>query len=464
MFPERISTMSGRKRKILILAGWLCIWQAVSFMCGNSILMVGPLETVGALIKNGLEPRFWQTVLASFARIMEGLMAGIVAGVLLAGVSYRCKIAEEIFQPVMTLVKAVPVASFTVLLLIWWGSAHLSTGICLLVVLPQIYVNTLAGLKNTDKRLLEMAKVYKLPAWNRFFYIYRPALRPFLESGLKIAIGLAWKSGVAAEVIGTPDFSIGERLYMSKIYLDTAGVLAWTAVTILLSVLTEKILGELLKKAWCYQPACRKPVSCQRKNSRQEKSRQESSPQESSHQENDGICLSARNLWKSYDREPVVQDFNREYRIGECCYYTTPSGSGKTTLFRLLAGLEQPDRGKISGSENVAMMFQEDRLCREYSAVKNVEMVTGDSRAAREALERLLPAEVLDQPVSQLSGGMCRRVALVRAMEAETCCCLLDEPYTGLDRENMCRAAEYIKEKGQDKALLIATHSRIEEN
>lgn len=78
------------------------------------------------------------------------------------------------------------------------------------------------------------------------FYIYRPALRPFLDSGMKISLGMCWKSGVAAEVIGMPDFSIGGRIYLSKVYLDTAGVLAWTAVVIVLSALFEKLVRRLL--------------------------------------------------------------------------------------------------------------------------------------------------------------------------------------------------------------------------
>lgn len=438
--------MFRNKRKILILAGWLCIWQIVSLICDNSILIVGPVETAATLIQNGVELQFWQTVLTSFARILGGLAAGVVVGVLLAVVSYRYSIIEEILQPFMTLIKAVPVASFAVLLLIWWGASHLSIGICLMVVLPQIYVNTLAGLKNTDVRLLEMAKVYKMPLWNRFFYIYRPALRPFLESGLKVAIGMAWKSGVAAEVIGTPDFSIGERLYMSKIYLDTAGVLAWTAVTILLSVMTEKLFEKMLAGVWRLEPACLKQK------------------QRVAVCEENGICLTAHNLRKSYGKEPIIQDFSQEYMTGETYYYTTPSGSGKTTLFRLLAGVERPDSGQVCGSENAVLMFQENRLCGEYSAVKNVEMVTGNAQTAREALEKLLPAETLDQPVNQLSGGMCRRVALVRAMEADSRCCMLDEPFTGLDRENADKAAEYIKEKGKNKAILIATHTNIWKN
>ena len=105
---------------------------------------------------------------------------------------------------------------------------------------------------------------------------------------------------------------------------------------------------------------------------------------------------------------------------------TEPSGSGKTTLLRILAGLTPPDRGSLSASPLCSMVFQEDRLCEEYSGLKNVELVTGDRAAAAEALGQLLEAEALERPCSELSGGMKRRVALVRALAADSDLLLLD--------------------------------------
>ncbi|MBQ8232805.1 MAG: ATP-binding cassette domain-containing protein [Lachnospiraceae bacterium] len=432
-------------RRLLILAGWLMVWQIVSLLCHNSILMVGPVETGMAFFQNMMEESFWRTLGTSYARILAGLLAGIICGMGLSAISYRWKLLEEIWQPFMTLIKAIPVASFTVLLLIWWGAPYLSVSICFLVVLPNIYVNALEGLKSTDRKLLEMAEVFRMPWRNRLFYIYRPALKPFLESGLKIAIGMAWKSGVAAEVIGTPDHSIGERLYLSKIYLDTADVLAWTAAAILLSVVTEKLFLWMMGKVWAWEPGCRKPALEKREG------------------EKHLICLRADHINKSFQELAVLSDYSEIFEKNKMYYFQTPSGSGKTTLFRILAGLEQPDNGRVTCEYRVTMMFQEDRLCEDYSAVKNVELVTGDKESAGQALCRLLPKDALDKPVCQLSGGMRRRVALVRAMEAEGTVCLLDEPFTGLDEENRQKAAAYIGEKGRGRAVLIATHENVME-
>lgn len=107
--------------------------------------------------------------------------------------------------------------------------------------------------------MLQMAEVYRLPGFSRFFYVYRPALKPFLYSSMKISLGMCWKSGVAAEVIGLPDFSIGEGLYFSKITLNTAGVFAWTGVIILLSILFEKLVLNGTERFLNWEPEVKKP-------------------------------------------------------------------------------------------------------------------------------------------------------------------------------------------------------------
>lgn len=419
---------------------WLVVWQLLAMFVNNEILLVTPIKTMETLALECCKASFWQTVSLSFFRILMGFTAGFVIAVFLAVLSFRFSFVEAVLAPVMTLLKAIPVVSFVVLLLIWWGASFLSVAICFLVVLPNLYVNTLAGLKNTPVSLLEMAKVFRLPFWNCFYYIYRPSLKPFLLSGLSISLGMCWKSGVAAEVIGTPAFSIGERLYMSKIYLDTAGVFAWTAVTILLSWMFEKGCMFLMNKWFSFEPRVK-------------------APEKRSECPNGQCTLRAVHVNKRYGEKEVLSDFSAEYAPGEIYYLTWPSGAGKTTLFRLLCGLEEADSGEVPYTGAASVMFQEDRLCEEYSAVRNVEMVLGNACHAREALLNLLEAEDIEKPCSQLSGGMKRRVALVRAVEARSDYLLLDEPFTGMDEKTRERAREYIAANTKGRTVVIATHT-----
>ena len=440
-------------RRLGIIVFWLLVWHLLAIWVDNPILLVTPIQAAGVLVESLGKSVFWQAVGGSLLRIGAGFLMGLFAALALAALAGRFRWVEELLEPLINLLKAIPVASFVVLLLIWWGSSFLAVAVCFLIVLPNIYISTLEGLKNADKRLLEMAAVFQMPFKNCFFYIYRPALKPFLLSSLKLALGMCWKSGVAAEVIGTPAFSIGERLYMSKIYLETAEVFAWTAVVILLSFGFERVILWLAGAFFDWEPECSAP---RRRDRRGVRSREADRPI---------IC---RDIRKKYGELTVLQDFNATYEAGQMYYLTSPSGSGKTTLLRLLCGLETPDGGSVEPELRFSYCFQEDRLCETYSAVRNVEMVIGagrgraqkrsDAATAEEALRILLSEEALRKPCSQLSGGMKRRVALVRAMEADSDCVLLDEPFTGMDARTREKAEEYIRSRQRGRIVMIATH------
>ena len=233
-------------RRLCAIGFWILVWQLGALYVDNHIILVGPWDTVLALGRLIPDGDFWRSIVYSFGKISLGFLSAFGAGVVLGGLGYRLAVVRDLLEPVMALLKSIPVASFVILALIWAGSGNLSVLIAFIVVLPMIYVNTLAGLKSTDGKLLEMAKVFRMPLSRRVRYIFVPALLPYLKSGCRIALGMSWKSGVAAEVIGVPDHSVGEKLYMAKIYLNTGDVLAWTLVIILVSALFERaVLGIL---------------------------------------------------------------------------------------------------------------------------------------------------------------------------------------------------------------------------
>lgn len=469
--------------KTFVILFWLAVWYALALCVDNPVLLVTPDSVFVRLVALTKTAAFWKTVIASLLRISAGFVMGVFVAFLCAALAYRCRMAEEILRPFIQLIKAIPVVSFVVLFLVWWGSSVLGAAISFLVVLPNVYINVLEGLKNTDRELLEMAEVFKVTKWNRFFYIHRPALRPFVESAFRLSIGMSWKSGVAAEVIGTPAYSVGGQIYFSKIYLDTEGVLAWTAVTILASLLMERLLLWLLP--YSFEPARRKRTDekepggkkedkkrttknrqdKKRHNKKnQDKRRQDKRRQDKRKQENkspDGkvpagkIVLSGVN--KSFGEKKVLVNVSTTYEPGKTYYLTSPSGSGKTTLLRILAGLEAVDSGSVS-CPRCSMVFQEDRLCEEYSALQNVVLATGNTGRAKEAISFLLGEENVHEACSRLSGGMKRRVALVRAMEAASEVVLLDEPFTGMDAETRQRAETYIRVRQCGRTLIIATH------
>ena len=222
------------------MAVWLLVWQAVSTSIGQEILLVSPVVVLKRLTLLIQELSFWQSIGFSLIRILGGFLLAMSVGSVSAGLSARFRRIRELLAPAVLTVKAVPVASFIILVLIWVPSRNLSVVISFLMVFPIIYTNVLDGILSTDPRLLEMASVFEVPKRVQIRYIYVSQVLPFFRTGCSIGLGLCWKAGVAAEVIGIPQNSIGENLYNAKIYLDTAELFAWTMVIICISVLFEK--------------------------------------------------------------------------------------------------------------------------------------------------------------------------------------------------------------------------------
>ena len=167
-------------------------------------------------------------------------------------------------------------------------------------------------------------------------------------------------------------------------------------------------------------------------------------------------------LSKSYNGIPVFQNVELQLEDGGIYCLLAPSGAGKTTLFRILMGLERADSGQITGipAGPVAAVFQEDRLCPALTAQKNIQLVHPviDGQALRQELLALLPEDSLDKPVAEFSGGMRRRVALMRAMLAPGQLLLMDEPFTGLDEDTREAAMEYVLAHRRGRTLLFTTH------
>lgn len=426
----------------LAVAFWLCVWQAASAAVASSLILASPLAVLKTLA--GLVPSaaFWHTVCQSTARILAGFFLGLAAGLALACLSAAFAFVRVLLHPLVLTVKSVPVASFTVLALFWLrDAANLSMLISFLMVVPVVYANTLEALLSVDAALPEMAKVFRLGAVRTARYIYAPAAAPGVRAACRVGLGLCWKSGVAAEVIGITSGSLGEMLYNAKLLLSAADLFAWTLVIILLSFGFEKLFLAALGRA--EHAVCRRCPPPMR--------RQSAAP----------AALRADGVWKSFHGNAVHCGVTQSFAPGEAVCVMAPSGAGKTTLLRLLLGLARPDRGEISpAGAKLSCAFQEERLVPGLSAVGNVLLACPCTQAQAEDAFRALgfEAHTMRQPVCQLSGGQQRRVSLARAMLADSAAVLLDEPFKGLDGGARAAAAAFVRGQAAGRAVVCVTH------
>ena len=198
---DRAKTDNGTKYtgiRILAVLFWIAIWQFASMYLKQEILLASPVSVVRKLFELSFTGNFWQSVGFSFVRIVTGFLLAMFLGIFLAILAYWSKTVEILIAPVIAVVKSTPVASFIILCLIWIPSRNLSVFISFLMVLP------------------------------------------YFLSACRLSLGMCWKAGVAAEVIGVPSGSIGEKLYNAKIYLNTPDLFAWTIVIIVISFVFEK--------------------------------------------------------------------------------------------------------------------------------------------------------------------------------------------------------------------------------
>ncbi|MDO4442475.1 MAG: ABC transporter permease subunit [Slackia sp.] len=227
-------------RRAWPIAFWLVVWHIASVVVGHDILLVSPIAAAERLIELAGEADFWLSIGQSLSRIALGFIAALVSGTLLAAASSRFSAIFDLLAPLVAAIKAVPVASFVILVLIWVSSEHLSVIISFLMVFPIVYTNMLEGIRQTDRQLLEMADVFEVSAFDRLRFIYCSQALPYFQAACSLSLGMCWKAGIAAEVIGLPEMSIGEHLYEAKVYLDTADLFAWTIVIICISIVFEK--------------------------------------------------------------------------------------------------------------------------------------------------------------------------------------------------------------------------------
>lgn len=235
-------------RTTLIVLIWLVIWQVLAVIVNNSILLSGPVETFKALVELGSTSAFYISVGITVGKILLGYLTGMCLGALLSVLSYRSGIIREFLSPFVSVIKSIPIVSFIIIALIWAGSANVTVIVSAIISFPIFYKTLIEGLSVTDPKMLELAQVYQMKPSKKLRYIYLPTLSSHIKSAVSLAIGMAFRGGITAEVVGQPLRSIGNGLYRSKINLATSDMLAWTLVAVLSAFIIEKLFSFVLKK------------------------------------------------------------------------------------------------------------------------------------------------------------------------------------------------------------------------
>lgn len=466
-FNKETSMWKVCTERIAAIIVAILLWQLLAMKLDQKLLLATPVDvakTLGVLVKS---QEFYSAIAYSMGRILLGLLIGAAVGTACALLAGRWHFMEVLFWPYFSAMKATPVASVVILCLVWLSSRRLSVFIVFLVVTPVIYTNILAGIKNLDLKMKDMARVFGINGLRRLLYVYLPELKTYIIAAFTLATGMAFKAGIAAEVIGTPGGSVGKMLYNAKVYLETPELFAWTLVIIVLSVVVEQVILGLVK--WMFAGLQRHVVGG--KICKENSCNGHCNEIKGDGGDAIGVAIDLSNVCFSYNKgvdEELINDLSLHIPAGDRVCIMAPSGTGKTTLLNLLTGGLKPDSGIVSfevdtgDGVNISMVFQENRLCSEYTAAYNIAL--GLKRGCRKTdliqshLEQLGMGESIFADVKELSGGMKRRVAIVRAVMSPSRVLILDEPFASLDEELKDRTAEYITANLNGRTLVVVSH------
>ncbi len=235
-------------RILLIAAFWLLVWWGGAALYGKPLILPSPpdvFKTLTELLQTG---EFYLFTLNSLKNVLVGLLFAILLGILLSLITSHSKLIRELILPLMTVIKATPVASFIILVYVLIGAQKVPSFITLLIVLPVVWTNLDMGFHKIDPHLLEVSRVYRFSFSKRMRLLILPSLSPYLISACRTSLGLAWKAGIAAEIIAMPRDTIGVKIGLAKQYLESSTVFAWTLTVVLLSLLIEFGFSALLRK------------------------------------------------------------------------------------------------------------------------------------------------------------------------------------------------------------------------
>ncbi len=241
-----------RLKKASVFTGaivfWLIVWEIAYLIADMEFILPSPITVMGRLPSLIIEKTFIISICSSLGRVLLGFLLGALCGTLVAVLMSLSPILSALFSTLLTVIKSVPVVSFILLLWLFFDSGHLPVIVVLLVTLPIFAQNIHSGLSSVDKSLLEVCGIYKFGCFKKILYVYTPAVFNGFTSAAVLSLGMAWKSGVATEVLAYVKNSVGKEIYRAKSILNTVDVFAYTAVIVAFSLLLEVLVKFLMKK------------------------------------------------------------------------------------------------------------------------------------------------------------------------------------------------------------------------
>lgn len=455
---------------LLSVALVLLAWQAAAWKLNHPELVPGLPELARSITHILTSAGFLQAVTATVVRGLAGIVLSLGAAVAAALLFARTPYIYELFRPVLTVMRSVPVISFILLALIFMQPENIPLLIAFLTMFPLLAENLTQGIRSLRPELRTMGRTFRIRKANYYTQLLYPQLKPFLFSGLASAIGFGWRAIIMGEVLAQCAAGIGSEMKRAQTFIDVPALLAWTSVAVAVGFLFDRLLARAEQ--------ARFPILYSKydlsENNAPHRQQAGTAPVATgqSRPEQPGKShpvIRLAGVSKSYGGIRVIDRLSRDFEKGKVYGLSAPSGSGKSTLLHLINGSVPPSAGTVHADRSLGMgcVFQEPALLPGLSVTENVclPLATWYTRrtAERKAQEwlALTETEAFGQRLpGELSYGQQQRVALARALACPAPVVLLDEPFKGLDRALTERILLRLKKKLGDsgQTVIFVTH------
>lgn len=439
--------MKKRTATLISVIFLLVCWQLLAMWVDQPEFMPGIPRLIRTFTALFTASPFYLSVLATIGRGLLGMFISLVTAIVLSGFFARFRWLYDLFHPVLTIMRSVPVVSFILIALIFLHPESIPLLIGFLTMFPLLTENLTNGIRHFRPQLDVMARQFCLSRRNRLTQIYYPQLKPFLFSGLASAAGFGWRAIIMGEVLSQCTFGIGSEMKKAQTFIEVPELLVWTAIAILISFLSDKAVNRLSDRD--IQVAFLPYAKWGSGNG----------------QEFPGQDILIRNVSYRYG----ISRFSHTFEAGKVYGISAPSGKGKTTLLNLINGTLQPTEGTvgIDRSRGIASLFQEPELLPHLTNVDNVALPLAryysreEARAmAADLLRHLEIGHLADASPGKLSYGQQQRVALARALAYPSPFLLMDEPFKGLDNVLREHIISFLTDRQKDKkqTILFTSH------
>ncbi|MBC8618006.1 ATP-binding cassette domain-containing protein [Parabacteroides faecis] len=430
----------------------LLLWQLTASYMNQPELIPSVPDLIKALFQLFATDTFYKSIFATVLRGISGILLSLAAAILAAFLFARYELLYELFRPLLTIMRSVPVISFILLALIFLDPEGIPLMIAFLTMFPLLAENLTKGIINLKPGLSLMASQFRISRKNKLIHIYYPQLKPFLFSGLVSAIGFGWRAIIMGEVLSQCAFGIGGEMKRAQLFISVPELIAWTIIAILISFLFDRGINRLSHIKW----------NIRFSNTTSEKNYTSVI-----------YPIKMTDVTFQYTDIKVLSHFSYTFEPGIIYGIKAPSGSGKTTLLNLLDGSLKPTKGEISSNKEqiFSVVFQEPELLSHLTVMQNICLPLASAynhsyseEKARKTLEIVEMEAFRDRYPNELSYGQQQRVALARALAYPSAIMLLDEPFKGLDKALTIRIIDRMiaRQTDQKQTIIFTSHDQEE--